>query len=299
MLSPISTALIKNRTAFYYTGDCSERIKKTEETKKRMDSTKNMRIYPGKYVGTMSPGFAQIERAICCLAMEVNDPMNMMLKKTRLAIVALAGLLFLPVHAQAPAQKSALLNPDDPEMNRRAPNLFVVRLETSKGVITIEVHRDWAPHGVDRFYNLVRAGYYDQARFFRVIKGKWAQFGVHGDPKISNVWRTRTIPDDPRRESNYRGTIAFAFAEPNGRASQVFINLQDNSATHDKEPFAPFGKIVEGMDVADSLNAEYGETSGGGIRRGKQAPLFEGGNDWLRENFPRLDYITRATVVKR
>lgn len=228
-----------------------------------------------------------------------DNPMNKMLKKSRLAITALAYLLFLPVHAQAPAQKPGLLNPDDPEMNHRAPNLFIARLETSRGVIAIEIHRDWAPHGVDRFYNLVRAGYYDQARFFRVIKDKWAQFGVHGDPKISNVWRTRTIPDDPRRESNYRGTIAFAFAAPNGRTTQVFINLRDNSETHDKEPFAPFGKIIEGMDVADSLNAEYGETSGGGIRGGKQAPLFEGGNAWLRENFPRLDYIIRATVVER
>jgi homoserine O-acetyltransferase len=231
--------------------------------------------------------------------MEVNDPMNKMLKKSRLAIAALACSLVLPIHAQAPPQKNVLLNPDDPEMNRRAPNLFIVRLETSKGVIAIEIHRDWAPLGVDRFYNLVRAGYYDQSSFFRVIKDKWAQFGVNGDPKISNVWRTRTIPDDPRRESNYRGTVAFAFATPNGRATQVFINLQDNSSTHDKEPFAPFGKIIEGMDVADSLNAEYGETSGGGIRRGKQAPLFEGGNAWLRENFPRLDYIIRATVVER
>src|SRR5262245_12481655 len=108
------------------------------------------------------------------VAMEINDPMNKMMNKSRLAITALACLLFLPVHAQAPAQKNGLLNPDDPEMNRRAPNLFMVRLETSRGVISIEVHRDWAPHGVDRFYNLVRAGYYDQARFFRVIKDKWA-----------------------------------------------------------------------------------------------------------------------------
>lgn len=163
----------------------------------------------------------------------------------------------------------------------------------------IEARREWAPHGADRFYNLVRAGYYDQARFHRVIKDKWAQFGINGDPKVSGVWRARTIPDDPRRESNLRGTVAFAFAAPNGRATQVFINLRDNSATHDKEPFAPFGKVADGMDVADSLNAEYGETSGGGIRGGKQAPLFEGGNAWLKDHFPRLDYIIRATVVER
>ena len=165
--------------------------------------------------------------------------------------------------------------------------------------MVIEVHRDWSPHGADRFYNLVRAGYYDQVRFHRVRKDTWAQFGVNGDPKISKIWRTRTIPDDPRRESNQRGTIAYAFAVPNGRTTQVFINLRDNSATHDREPFVPFGRIIAGMEIADALNAEYGEAAGGGIRAGKQAPLFESGNTWLQQNFPRLDYIIRATIVPR
>jgi cyclophilin family peptidyl-prolyl cis-trans isomerase len=191
-----------------------------------------------------------------------------------------------------------LLNPDAPAMNRRAPALFHVRLETTKGIMVIEVHRDWAPHGADRFYNLVCAGYYDRARFFRVSQGRWAQFGINGDPKIANLWRARTIPDDPRRESNLRGTIAYAFAVPNGRTTQVFINLRDNAATHDPEPFVPFGKVIEGMNVADALNAEYGETAGGGIRAGKQAPLFETGNAYLERNFPRLDYIQQATVTE-
>lgn len=212
--------------------------------------------------------------------------------KTLLTIVMLCCLP--AVRAQAP---KLLLTPDASEINRRAPARFNVRLETGKGLIVIEVHREWSPLGADRFYNLVRAGYYDQVRFHRVIAGKWAQFGVHGDPKVSAVWRTRTIPDDPPGESNRRGTVAFAFAVPNGRTTQVFFNLRDNSATHDKEPFTPFGKIIEGMEVADKLNAEYGETSGGGIRAGKQAPLFEGGNAWLKENFPRLDYIIKATVA--
>jgi len=229
----------------------------------------------------------------------------MKLGKRFVTVSVLACLLLLPTHGQKSTQTSItsgasrLLKPDAPEMNRRAPELFYVRLETSKGVILIEIHRDWAPHGVDRFYNLVRAGYYDGARFFRVIKGRWAQFGVHGDPKVSNVWRARKIVDDPRRESNVRGAIAYAFATPNGRTTQVFINLQDNSAAHDREPFAPFGRIIEGMDVADALNAEYGESSGGGIRAGKQGPLFEGGNEYLKRNFPRLDYILRATVHAR
>lgn len=192
-----------------------------------------------------------------------------------------------------------LLNPKAPGLNERAPDLFDVRLETSRGIILIEVHRDWAPHGADRFFNLTRAGYYDGDRFFRVIHGRWAQFGINGDPKISNTWRAQTIPDDQRHESNVRGTVAFAFAVPDGRTTEVFINLRDNSATHDPEAFVPFGKVVAGMGVADALDSEYGEAAGGGIRAGKQEPLFQMGNVYLQRQFPRLDYIQRATVVQR
>ena len=202
-----------------------------------------------------------------------------------------------PGQAQEPAGTAELLHPGSPELNRRSPPLFDVRFETSKGLILIEVHRDWAPHGADRFYNLVQAGYYDGDRFFRVIRGRWAQFGINGDPNISNIWRTQTIPDDPRRQSNVRGTIAFAFAVPNGRTTQVFINLQDNSATHDPESFVPFGKVTIGMKVADALDSEYGEAAGSGIRAGKQEPLFRMGNGYLEKQFPRLDYIQRATVI--
>ena len=193
---------------------------------------------------------------------------------------------------------SQLLDPKSPELNRPAPDLFKVRLETSKGIILVEIHRDWAPRGADRFYNLVQAGYYDNDRFFRVVRGRWAQFGINGDPKVARAWRTQTIPDDPRRESNARGTIAFAFAVPNGRATQVFINLRDNSATHDHDSFVPFGKVISGMDVADALNAEYGEAAGSGIRSGQQEPLFQNGNAYLENHFPKLDYIKRAIVEK-
>jgi peptidyl-prolyl cis-trans isomerase A (cyclophilin A) len=213
-----------------------------------------------------------------------------------------AGAMFLfsckAVPNSKPVASALLLDPNAPEMNRRAPELFDVRLETSKGAIVIEVHRDWSPHGVDRFYNLVCAGYFDDARFFRVIKGRWAQFGINGDPKISNVWRSQTIPDDPRRMSNLRGTIAYAFAVPDGRTTQVFINLRDNSSTHDAWSFVPFGKIVEGMSVADALDTEYGEAAGGGIRAGKQGPLFQTGNEYLKSNFPHLDYIRLATIAE-
>jgi homoserine O-acetyltransferase len=193
-------------------------------------------------------------------------------------------------------KSSSLREPNAPEMNHRAPEMFKVRLETSKGDIVIEVHRAWAPRGADRFYNLVAGGYYDEARFFRVIQGRWAQFGINGDPQIANLWRTRSIPDDPAGESNVRGTVAFAFAVPNGRTTQAFINLRDNSETHDREPFVPFGKIIAGMDVADALNVEYAELPGGGIRGGKQDPIFEGGNRYLEEHFPHLDYIKRAVI---
>jgi len=195
------------------------------------------------------------------------------------------------------SKKALLFTPDSPLMTRQAPASFRVKIETSKGDMLLELNRDWAPIGVDRFFNLVRNGYYDGNRFFRVVADRWAQTGIHGDPAVSALWRTRTIADDPRRESNVRGTVAFAFAVANGRTTQIFINTRDNAASHDKEPFVPIGKVIEGMDVADALFAEYGETSGSGIRAGKQGPLFAEGNAWLNRNFPRLDWIQRATVL--
>jgi homoserine O-acetyltransferase len=181
-----------------------------------------------------------------------------------------------------------------------APEHFKVRLDTSKGPIVIAVHSDWAPVGAQRFYELVRSHYYDGARFFRIRPGTWAQFGIAGDPKVAQKWRHETIRDDEYQGiSNKRGTVAFAFKDPNGRTTQVFINLKDNSATHDKEPFVVFGEVVQGMDVADRLYADYGEAAGGGIRAGKQDPVFEGGNTYLEEHFPRLDYIKTARVLPR
>ena len=194
--------------------------------------------------------------------------------------------------------RALLLQPDSPEMNNRAPDSSRVRLETTKGIIRLEMKREWAPLGVDRFYNLVRNGYYDDTAIFRVRAGLWAQFGINGDPKVATVWRSRNLADDPRVLSNVRGTLAFAFKDPNGRTTQVFINLRDNSASHDKEPFAPIARVIEGMEVADALYSEYGEQSGGGIRGGKQDPLFAGGNEYLKRNYPRLDYIIKATIER-
>jgi cyclophilin family peptidyl-prolyl cis-trans isomerase len=181
----------------------------------------------------------------------------------------------------------------------QAPSRFVVQLETTKGNIVLECFRDWAPHGADRFYELVTSGYYDDAAVFRIRAKTWAQFGINGDPKVAQAWRGKTIPDDPFKEANVRGTIAFAWAVPNGRTTQVFINLRDNRETHDKEPFVPFGRVVEGMDVADKLFDEYGEAAGGGIRAGKQDPVFQGGNAYLRKNFPKLDYIRSARIIRQ
>ena len=179
-----------------------------------------------------------------------------------------------------------------------APSIFQVRLDTTKGPIVVEVHRDWAPIGADRFHELVTGGYYDDNRFFRVVAGRWAQFGINGDPKVAKAWRERPIADDPRRQSNVRGAVAFAFAVPNGRTTQIYIALTDLSATQDEQGFAPFGRVVSGMAVADALNAEYGENAGGGIRAGRQQALFDGGNAYLDREFPRLDRIIKAVVVR-
>ena len=180
-----------------------------------------------------------------------------------------------------------------------APDRFVVRLETTKGAILIECTRGWAPLGAERFHELVTGGYYDDTAIFRIRPKTWAQFGINGDPKVSQAWRPRTIADDPFQPAhpNIRGTVFFAWAVPNGRTTQVVINLRDNREVHDKEPFVPFGRVIEGMDVADALFDEYGEAAGGGIRAGKQDPVFQGGNEYLRKNFPKLDYIKTARII--
>jgi peptidyl-prolyl cis-trans isomerase A (cyclophilin A) len=180
---------------------------------------------------------------------------------------------------------------------QHAPDVFKVRFETTKGSFIVEVHRDWAPNGADHFYELVRARYYDDSRFYRVVKGRWVQFGIAGDSKGAKEWRTHTVPDDSRRQSNVRGMISYAFAVPNGRTTQVFINPVDNSSTLDAQGFVPFGQVIEGMDVVDSLYSGYGEDSGGGIRAGKQDPLFEQGNAYLDRLFPLLDRIKRAVFT--
>src|SRR5688572_33842 len=198
---------------------------------------------------------------------------------------------------QSSTDRQKLLTPSDAAFTVPAPAVSYVRLETTKGLVIIEVIRAWAPLGADRFVNLVRHGYYDDARIFRVRPKTWVQFGIAGDPKVAQAWRPMTFADDPAvGQSNVRGTIAFAFAVPNGRTTQVFINLSDNSATHDKEPFVPFGRVVEGIEAADAFFATYREGLGG-IRAGKQDAGFAEGNVFFDREFPKLDRINRANFL--
>lgn len=176
-----------------------------------------------------------------------------------------------------------------------APAVFRARFETSEGAFVIEVHREWAPQGADRFYNLVRTGYYDGVRFFRVISGFMAQFGIHGDPAVSAQWRERRIPDDPVRQSNVRGAVSYAMAGPNTRTTQLFINFGDNSRL-DGSGFSPFGRVVEGMEVVDRLYAEYGEGAPNG-RGPAQGRIQAEGNAYLERDFPELDYVRKATLL--
>ena len=143
-------------------------------------------------------------------------------------------------------------------MTKTAPAKFKAKFETSKGDFVIEVHRDWAPLGADRFYDLVASGYFADVRFFRVLDGFMAQFGINGDPAINKAWSNATIPDDPVVQSNKRGFLSFAMRGPNTRTTQIFINYGDNSML-DGQGFSPFAKVVEGMDVVDKLHADYGE----------------------------------------
>lgn len=190
-----------------------------------------------------------------------------------------------------------LLHPDDAYFNATAPDTFLVDVSTTKGSVLMEIHRNWAPRGVDRFYNLVRGGYYDDSRFFRIRDSDFVQFGIHGKPAVAQSWRNKRIPDDPVKQSNKRGTIAFAMGtEADDRTTQIYINLKDKPEL-DAMGFAIMGEVVEGMEVADALYSGYGETAAGGIRAGNQDVAFDGGNEFFSTHFPNLDSIIKATIV--
>ncbi|HZT24009.1 MAG TPA: peptidylprolyl isomerase [Verrucomicrobiae bacterium] len=227
-----------------------------------------------------------------------------------LAGAAAVGALVLLNHptdgrAAPPASSASATNatagaavPDyaDPaKLTARAPETFRAQFNTTKGPFVVEVTRALAPRGADRFYNLVRSGYFTDVAFFRVVPGFMCQFGISGNPAVAANWREATIPDDPVKGSNTRGTITFATAGPNTRTTQLFINYANNTFL-DAQGFAPIGKVIEGMDVVDKLNGQYGDgpPSGQGPDQGR---IQTEGNAYLKKDFPGLDYIKSATIL--
>ncbi len=184
---------------------------------------------------------------------------------------------------------------DPSKLTEKAPDTFKAQFDTTKGKFTIEVTRALSPNGADRFYNLVRSGYFKDIAFFRVIPGFMCQFGIHGDPAVAAKWRDANISDDPVKGSNTRGAITFATAGPNTRTTQLFINFGDN-ARLDGMGFSPFGKVSDGMDVVDKINGEYGEGAPGGMGP-DQGRVQNEGNAYLKKDFPNLDYIKSATIL--
>ncbi len=201
------------------------------------------------------------------------------------AAPAAAPAQTMPVAAANPA----LLSPE--KANEKAPEVFKARFATTKGDLIIEVHRAWSPNGADRFYNLVKIGYYDDTAFFRIVNGFMAQIGIHGDSEVNAKWRPATIADDPSAgQSNKPGYVTFAkTGMPNSRTTQIFFNFGDNAGL-DGQGFTPFGKVVEGAPVLGALNLEYGEAP-------DQGAIQSQGNAYLRANFPRLDYVKTARLV--
>jgi len=189
-----------------------------------------------------------------------------------------------------------LVRPDAADMKTKAPDRFKARFTTSKGAFTITVDRATAPLGADRFYNLVRSGFYDDARFFRVVSGFVCQFGIPADPAESTLWKDATIPDDPVRDTNTRGKVTYATSGPGTRTTQLFINYSNGNRRLNQMGFAPFGEVTEGMDVVDRFYAGYGEGAPGGSGP-DQKRIETQGNPYLQVEFPKLDYIQKAEIL--
>jgi peptidyl-prolyl cis-trans isomerase A (cyclophilin A) len=211
------------------------------------------------------------------------------------AILTFATTLALAPRADADTT-AATPAPKPSEATATAPATFKVKMSTTKGDFVIEVHRDWAPLGADRFYNLVKLGYFTDVAFFRVVKGFMVQLGIHGDPAANRVWRVASFKDDPSgKKSNTRGMVTFATAGPDMRTTQIFINYGNNSRL-DSMSFAPFGKVTEGMKVVDAIEGMYGEGAPEG-RGPQQERIQMQGNEYLKKDFPKLDYVKRASIV--
>ena len=222
-----------------------------------------------------------------------TDNLKLMSIRSSLIVAALcAGLA--ACSSEPPQKKEAAAAV--PLKKENAPPVYQVTLDSSKGPVVIEVHRDWAPIGADQFYTLVKTGFYDGDRFFRVVRNFVVQFGINGDPATNRLWSS-PLPDDPVEQHNSRGTITFATAGPNTRTTQVFINLRDNRDMLDSQGFAPFGKVISGMDTVDYWYPNYGDMPPQG--QGPDPRQIETlGNDYLLNNFPRLDYIKKATITQ-
>ena len=208
----------------------------------------------------------------------------------RIGTNAAAGAVVIAAIAcgSSGAQESGgLRNPT--ALTEQAPATFSAAFDTRKGRFVVEVHREWAPRGADRFYNLVKSGFFNDVRFFRVIGGQLAQFGMHGNPAVQEAWRDAVIEDDPVRHGNTRGSVSFASRGPNTRTTQLFINLRDNSV-YDRLGFSPFAEVVSGLDVVDRLYSAYEE-------RPEQPLIDEEGNAYLTREFPNLDYIQKVALV--
>ena len=204
-------------------------------------------------------------------------------------LVAAAAVVAVGAQARqsAPVDRAARLR-NPAALKEKAPDTYNAKFDTSAGVFLVEVHRDWAPLGADRFYNLVKNGFYDDVRFFRVVPNFMVQFGMNGTPSVQAIWQSQNLKDDPVKESNKKGYVTFANAGPNSRSTQVFINYKDNAGL-DSQNFAPFGTVVEGMDVAEKINAQYREQPNQGAIRNQ-------GNVYLKQEFPKLDYVKKATI---
>jgi peptidyl-prolyl cis-trans isomerase A (cyclophilin A) len=212
----------------------------------------------------------------------------MTLRRTLAALTTLAATAV--VSAQVDLGKTAKLQ-NPAQLTEKAPATYKAKFDTSKGAFVVEVHKEWAPLGADRFFNLVKNGFYDDGRLFRVIPGFMVQFGINGNAAVQSKWLNANLKDDPVKQSNKRGFVTFATAGPNTRTTQVFVNYANN-ARLDRDGFAPFGEVVSGMDVLDNLYSGYGEKPNAG-----NAYLMKG-NAYVSSNFPKLDFIKKATIEK-
>lgn len=212
----------------------------------------------------------------------------------RLLGMALGATVSLALMGCSPSNDAKKEEPKAAAKEEPTPEVFQVRLDTSKGLVVVEIHRDWAPRGVDHFYTLVKTGFYDGDRFFRVVRNSIVQFGINGDPKLNRLWSTTNLQDDPVKQKNVKGMLTYATTGANGRATQLFFNLRDNRFL-DKQGFEPIGRVTAGMDVVEILYGAYGDWPPRG-QGPDPAKIEVQGNEYLANDFPRLDYIKRATI---